>query len=376
MKILKITDKNAKAEAVKCLKNGNILIFPTETCYGVGVDAKNPRAVSKVLDYKMRPPGKPVSIAVFSKEKALEYVDLNDSASRLYDNFLPGPVTVISKSKGVVDERLESERGTLGIRIPDYPFMLEILKEFDGPVTSTSANSAGKKTPYKISDIFENISKKQMRMIDLVIDAGELPHNPPSTVIDTTNEDMTIYRKGLIDLKSSFIDSQIINSKIETLRTNSPLETEIFGEKLIKKFLNPKDLSPLIFLLNGKLGAGKTQLTKGIAKALGISRNIKSPTYTYVEEYKINSKFETLNSKKTENLKSSRLYHVDAWKVQSKEDLDLLDFKSFFISGNVIVIEWPSVIMNIDEDLLQSQKPIWVDIKDLGGDTREIQVIS
>lgn len=130
MKILKLNDNNLIKEVIEELNNGGIIIFPTETSYGVGVDATNSNAVSKLLEYKKRPEGKAISIAVPNKESALEYVEINSSAENIYRNFLPGPVTIVSKSKHKTDKRLEAENGTLGIRIPNYRIILDILLQF------------------------------------------------------------------------------------------------------------------------------------------------------------------------------------------------------------------------------------------------------
>ncbi len=362
MLILKPSENTTK-KALEILNSGGIIIYPTETCYGVGVDAMNTEAVSKVLKYKKRPEGKPISIGVADRFMAAEYVEINKEANNLYENFLPGPVTVISKSKAKVDKRLESEKGSIGIRIPSYPAILEIIKEFGKPITTTSANSSGKKTPYTIQDILDNISDKQKNLIELIIDAGELPFNPPSTVVDTTSSELMIYRKGIIDPTSK---------PNETIELNSTEETIDLGEKLTRKFLDKLEDKPLIFLLNGELGAGKTQFTKGVAKALGITQMIKSPTYSYVAEYKTSLSQVTsplpkwrkrgVSHRSRLKTRDSKLYHIDAWKIQSKEDLDLLGFDKFFVPGNIIVIEWPSVIENIGSDLLKELDAIYVDL--------------
>ena len=98
---------------------------------------------------------------IFSVEDGLLHISGKEfgyiCTEKIYKNFLPGPVTVISKSTGIVDKRLESESSTLGIRIPKYDLMLKIIEQFGQPITTTSANSSGKKTPYSIQDILNNI---------------------------------------------------------------------------------------------------------------------------------------------------------------------------------------------------------------------------
>jgi L-threonylcarbamoyladenylate synthase len=354
MKVVSLEDNLAKPEAIKVLSSGGIIIFPTETSYGVGVDATNKNAVTKLLKYKQRPEGKAISVAVISEEMAQKYVEINESAQNLYKNFLPGPVTVISKSIKTVDERLESEGGTLGIRVPNYKFILDLIEEFGKPITSTSANASGKKTPYSIDDILEDLTESQKELIDLIIDAGTLPKNPPSTVIDTTTQELTVYRQGRIDP----MQMQSVLSEV----TKSVDETILFGEQFYKEFLINQN-APKVILLNGELGAGKTHLVKGIAKALGIKQIIKSPTYNYVSEYKLNED------------KSSLLYHFDAWRIQSKNDLELLRFYDWFSGDNVIVIEWPTVVMNLDEDFFKNLKNYYYfDFINLSENEREIRV--
>jgi len=102
--------------------------MPTETVYGAFVDATNPKAVQKLNRYKKRPFGKPYPVAVADQEMAQDYVLLNQTAQKLYRNLLPGPLTVISKAKGKLPG-VESEIKTLGVRIPDYPLIVKVIKD-------------------------------------------------------------------------------------------------------------------------------------------------------------------------------------------------------------------------------------------------------
>ena len=174
MKILKLNSN--RADIIKtvsnCLKNDGLVIYPTETVYGIGASAVSAKAVDKLLKYKGRREGKPLSIAVTDQKMAEKYVEINEQALKFYKNFLPGPFTVISKSKNQVDPRVNSEFGTLGIRIPAYPLIIQVIRQLGQAITSTSANASGKKRPYCIQDIFEHLSNKQKALVDLVIDAG------------------------------------------------------------------------------------------------------------------------------------------------------------------------------------------------------------
>lgn len=342
MKIIDVKNTSADEvidQTIKVLNAGGLIIFPTETTYGAGVDATNPEAVDKLLRYKGRREGKPLSIAVYDKNMASEYVFINDQADSLFKQFLPGPVTVVCKvlrrdlnpltkdststTKNLAPG-VASEFQTLGIRIPNYQLILNLIEKFQKPITATSANTSGKKRPYTIDDIFKNASAKQKELIDLVLDAGELPHNDPSTVIDTTLSTPVTLRAGLIRniaASESGQKTQLISSSEE--------ETQGIAGRLLLKDWNEINKNGLIVALNGNLGTGKTIFTKGVAKFLNIQETIKSPTYSYIEEYDF-----------TRHQTTGKLFHLDMWKVEDKEMFDRLDIGSLVGRNNVVVIEW------------------------------------
>jgi len=170
MKILKLNPKQASAtainqviqQAIAVINNGGLVIYPTETTYGIGVDPHNQQAVSKLLDYKSRREGKPLSVAVSTQTMAKRYVIINQQAQNFYQRFLPGPYTVISQLTATnhIDQRVASEFGTLGIRIPDYPLILQLVEQLGHGITATSANASNKKRPYQISDILDTLRSR------------------------------------------------------------------------------------------------------------------------------------------------------------------------------------------------------------------------
>ncbi len=311
-------EKQIIQTTLEILASGGLVIFPTETTYGAGVDATNQAAVDKLLAYKSRREGKPLSIAVADQNTAAKYVKLNEQAKELYQRFLPGPVTVVSQGRNEAAAGVESEFGTLGVRIPDYPLLLEILKAFGKPMTATSANASGQKRPYQVQDILQNISQKQRELIDLVLDAGQLPKNEPSTVIDTTLSTPTVLRAGLIRA-----DNQ------PQLVSHSEQETKKIAGTLMLKYWSELKEKGLVFGLSGPLGAGKTIFTKGIAEFLQIEETITSPTYSYLESYQF-----------TRHGIEGQLHHLDLWKVDQAETLERLELSLLLQPKNVVVIEW------------------------------------
>ena len=306
MEVLKLAKNNSDKiiqRAIKVLGSGGIVIYPTETCYGIAVDPTNEKAVAKLLEYKTFRGDKPISVAVNSQEMAEKFVELNPTARHLYREYLPGPFTIVSKGKGAVATGVESDIKTLGIRIPKYNFILELISKFNKPITATSANVSYKKTPYSIEDIMNNTSKKQQGLIDLIIDAGTLPKNDPSTVIDTTLDDVNILRQGDVIIK---VKHNVITKSVE--------ETINFGKKLIQKIVAEKEIRPVIIALQGELGTGKTHMTKGIAKEIGISQEIISPTFIVCREYKDCSYFE-------------KFHHIDTYKLIESEEIKEIGFE-------------------------------------------------
>ena len=278
---------------------------------------------------------------------AKEYVEINEIAENIYNNYLPGPITVVSKSKGKVVKKVEADDGTLGIRIPKYSLILELIKQFGKPITATSANESYKKTPYTVKNILDNISKKQQNLIDLIIDAGKLPKNKPSTVINTTLNEIKILREGDVNLKSP-----------KTFISKSERETKRLANELLKNINIGK--KPIIFALQGELGTGKTQFTKGLAKSLGIKQNIRSPTFFLVREYNIKEK----------NLK---FLHLDTYRMFEQEEFVDLGFENMIKQPNIIVIEWAEKVSKILREIKDSVELIWIKFEYQGKNTRKIK---
>lgn len=333
--------------ATETLKAGGLVVFPTETMYGIGADATNQEAINKLLEYKTRREGKPLSIAVNGQEMAEKYVEVNSTAQNLYKSFLPGPLTVVSKSLGNVAKGVESEIGTLGVRIPDYPLVLDIVTDLGRPITATSANASYKKRPYSINDILDNISEKQKNLIDLIIDAGTLPNREPSTVVDTTLNQEVIVRQGNIKL------TPVLEKK-----TFSPEETQELGIQILKKYQHYFGYKSVIFAMQGELGAGKTEMTKGIARSLGITDGVNSPTFIIEKEYDIKTVTDSYLSEK-----KPKLYHIDTWRIFDSSELEDLGFFKQVSECNVFVIEWADKVIPLFERVSEDAVIVWVKIE-------------
>jgi L-threonylcarbamoyladenylate synthase len=366
MKVLKTTDFSPQEIAdlaSKVLVSGGVVIYPTETCYGIGVDSTNRRAVEKLLKYKGDRKGKPISVGVSSRKMAEDYVEFNPQAENLFNNFLPGPITIVANGKHKVTPGLESDDGKLGIRYPKHDLALQIIKTFCKPITATSANVSKGKTPYEINeDILKRIPDSKKELIDLIIDAGKLDYHPPSTIVDTTLNDPKILRQGEFEMPESareYLSENVDETiKIAERITNYELR--------IKNNLKKKCL---IFALQGDLGAGKTQFAKGVARALGITAKIKSPTFILCSEYPIQLRT-TYNVLRT-------FYHIDTWRMENEQELYDIGFLEMLKPGNVVLIEWGEKAMGILHEIEKRKdvKIVKIKITVEREEKRKIQVI-
>lgn len=179
-------------KAVEVLNCGGVIVYPTDTLYGIGSDATNADAVKKVFEIKGRDFRKPLLVAVADVETAKKIVFWNKYADILAKKFLPGPLTLVLKKKIKLPEELTCGSERIGVRIPNNSVTLKILKKFGKPITTTSANISGEEN---ITDL-KKLSKEIKEKVDLIV-PGRCKYKKPSTVIDLT-ERVKILRVGVI----------------------------------------------------------------------------------------------------------------------------------------------------------------------------------
>lgn len=179
-------------EVIELLDNQELIIYPTETCYGLGGDVQSPETVVKVFKVKQRSPTNPIHIAVSSLEMARRYVKMDHRVQVLFENFLPGPLTLILETRGVLPPTLSAGRKTLGIRCPGHPIPLQIIDALGRPITATSANLSGQPSAYTAKEAMNQLEER----VTAIIDVGRLPYSPPSTVVDLTSPTPHILREG------------------------------------------------------------------------------------------------------------------------------------------------------------------------------------
>jgi L-threonylcarbamoyladenylate synthase len=181
------------AQAAGILRSGGLVAFPTETVYGLGADATNPEAVRRIFAAKGRPPTNPLIAHVADIDTGKRYAaEWSDAAQTLAAVWWPGPLTlVVRKSAAIVDEATAG-LDTVGLRVPDHPVALELLRTFGGVVAAPSANRSNRVSPTTA----EHVRQELRDAVELVLDGGPCTVGIESTVLDLTTEVPTILRPG------------------------------------------------------------------------------------------------------------------------------------------------------------------------------------
>ena len=199
MQSLKILPENLKKiirKTVEVIREGGIIICPTDTVYGLIADAKNTIAIKKVFEIKKRSLEKPLPIFIKDLGMARSLAEINEKQKKILKKFWPGKLTAVLKAKSVeFPQGILSKDGKIGLRIPRYKLLDLLLKEIDCPLTSTSANISGKPASTDIEEVLKQFVNKKIQP-SLVLDAGKLKSSLPSVVVDLTS--LKTLRKGEI----------------------------------------------------------------------------------------------------------------------------------------------------------------------------------
>ncbi len=186
---------------VKILRDGGVIAYPTETLYGLAADAGNDRAIERIFAIKGRNFDKPIPL-IIGNEEALDPLvsEIPERALPLMKTFWPGPLTLIFNASDRVSTRLTAGTGKIGIRLSSNKIARHLAAHLNGAITATSANISGEggiSSPKEVINILEN-------RIDALIDGGDTPGGPGSTVVDVTTDPPIVLREGIIRSSTVF----------------------------------------------------------------------------------------------------------------------------------------------------------------------------
>ena len=188
-------DKNLLKEASNYIKEGKLVLFPTETVYGIGADGLNEIAVRNIFVAKNRAADNPLILHVSSMDMIKRIVeDINPLERTLINSFFPGPLTLILKRKNIVPNIVTANLDTVGVRMPENQIARDLIELSDTPIAAPSANISGRPSGTNIEDIFEELKDK----VDYIIDGGDTKIGLESTVVRVINDEIHILRPGKI----------------------------------------------------------------------------------------------------------------------------------------------------------------------------------
>ena len=187
---------NAVNEAVAEIAEGNLIVYPTETVYGIGADIFNEVAVKNLFLAKRRPFDMALSVAVSDKKMMESIAILDDNADKLVKAFLPGPLTIIIEKKPDVPDLVTAMSRKVGIRMPDHPVAREVIRR-SGPVVATSANLHSHPDATDIDAAVKDLGES----VSMYMDSGPSKLKRPSTIVWIMKGDVEIIRQGAITIK-------------------------------------------------------------------------------------------------------------------------------------------------------------------------------
>lgn len=198
MKLYSYLDESVLNEIVDSLDNDGLIIFPTDTVYGIACNSFSEKAIKKLFLAKNRSFDKPIGVLTNSIDKINMIVDnINELEKELIHDFFPGNLTIVFNKKDNVSNLLTAGKNTIGVRIPDNEIALKILERYSYPLATTSVNITGEKDGTKIHDFINDFKSK----VDIIIDGGETCEMP-STIVRVEEDNIIILRQGSLDVRN------------------------------------------------------------------------------------------------------------------------------------------------------------------------------
>lgn len=180
-------------ECVDIIKNGGIVIFPTDTVYGIGCNVFNENAIKKIFEIKNREYNKPINVLCSNiKDIHNLALELKEKEKEIIDKYMPGACTLIVNKKKEISNLLTAGLNTVGVRIPDNNIAIELISKCGIPIATTSANISGKMDNVEIGNIFEEFRDK----VDIIIDGGKSKIGVPSTIVEVERDKIKVLRQG------------------------------------------------------------------------------------------------------------------------------------------------------------------------------------
>ncbi len=191
----KISVVDSLEESIKVIEENGVIVFPTDTVYGLICDATNQEAIQKLFQIKKRDLKKPIPVFIKDIEVAKQIAIISEKQERFLEKVWPGKVTVVLKAKIDFPQGVLVEGKTIGLRVPNYAPLNALLDKINKSLSGTSANLAGEPSSLDINNIIAQFKNEKFQP-DLVVDAGILNSSQSSTVVDLIGKELKVLRKG------------------------------------------------------------------------------------------------------------------------------------------------------------------------------------
>ncbi len=201
--------ESAFFRARKVIRSGGVIVYPTETFYGLGADPANPASIKRLFEIKGRPADQPVLLLIRSADEVKQWASgITPSAEILMEKFWPGPLTLVFKAQPDVMREITAGRGTIGLRMPGSSTTLKLLEFLGSALTGTSANISGGPSPQTAEETASVIGG----MVDLILDGGKTAGGRPSTVVDVSQDPPRLIREGAVPLNDILASVRLVSS--------------------------------------------------------------------------------------------------------------------------------------------------------------------
>lgn len=316
-------------ECVKCIRNSGIVIFPTETVYGIGANALDSCAVEKIFKAKGRKSDNPLIVLV-SDEKMLEKIvqSINGIEKQLIEKFWPGPLTIIFDKKDIIPEVVSAKKSTIGVRIPGNEIARKLIHESGVPITAPSANLSGKLCVINAQDAKEDFDDK----VDYIIDGGETEFGIESTIVRVENDVVNILRCG-----------QVLPEEIERLGLQVSLNAtpQMIPGKKNKHYQIEKE----VWLITGTPEEKEEKVEQFIKKHTNMKIGILGSDELYNEIVKKQIEVDYITyGKRTDTDKIAKfLFQLLKKVTESEVNLFLIEGIEENKIGNVIMKKWKEI---------------------------------
>jgi L-threonylcarbamoyladenylate synthase len=253
--------RQSLTRAAEILRDGGTVAFPTETVYGLGANALNVDAIEKIFAAKQRPSWDPLIVHISDTDMLAQVTaGLPASATKLMDTFWPGPMTLLLPKSEAVPNAVTAGRPRVGVRMPQHPVALALIRAAGVPIAAPSANRFGRTSPTTAAHVAEDLDGR----IDAILDSGETTHGLESTVVDACEQPCVIYRPGVISLE------QIRAAGVDAVAFREPPKTwETAPESLPSPGVALRHYAPKakLILIDGESDAQRAAFSEAVQQA-------------------------------------------------------------------------------------------------------------